>query len=386
MKPPPHRTVEPRFFATAAKGTEPLLRDELRELGLPLVRADRGGVQFGAEPRHAFVACLWSRIALRILSPIAEFPCPDEDALYDGVREVDWSRWIDARRTLLVRAACRSSRLTHTQYISQRSKDAIVDQLRDRTGSRPDVARESPDLLLFVHLVKDRATVYLDYGGDSLHEHGFRHQSGVAPLRETLAAALVRFSGWDRQSPLTDPMCGSGTLLIEAGLWAAQRAPGISRQFGFERWLDFDAERQRELAQLRQAARETARQDTPVTLFGSDSDASVLELARANAARVGLRLELRAAPLRVVNPQSEQGTLVTNPPYGQRLAEGPEQRRELENVLRRFAGQQRALIVPQDYPSTLRPDRYLAVFNGNLACEFRRYEARRETAHRSSES
>ena len=170
------RRLQPRFFATAAKGTEPLLRDELSELGLARVRADRGGVHFGGELRDAYRACLWSRIAQRVLEPLAEFECPDEDALYAGVAAIDWQRVLDAERTLAVRAACRSSRLTHTQYIAQRTKDAIVDQLRERLGARPSVDRQSPDVLLFVHLVKDRATVYLDYSGDSLHEHGFRTQ------------------------------------------------------------------------------------------------------------------------------------------------------------------------------------------------------------------
>src|SRR6478609_3793831 len=251
---------QPRFFATAAKGTEPLLRDELTELGLPRVRADRGGVHFGAELGDAYRACLWSRIAQRVLEPLTEFPCPDEDSLYAGVRTVDWRRVLDAERTLAIRAACRSSRLTHTQYIAQRSKDAIVDQLRERLGARPSVDKHAPDVQLFVHLVKDRATVYLDYSGDSLHEHGFRMQQGAAPIKETLAAALVRYSGWDRASPLVDPMCGSGTLLLEAGLWAARQAPGLSRgSFGFERWADFDAGKLQLMRELRDEARSAVR-------------------------------------------------------------------------------------------------------------------------------
>jgi 23S rRNA (guanine2445-N2)-methyltransferase / 23S rRNA (guanine2069-N7)-methyltransferase len=256
----PERRPSARFFATAAKGTEPLLRDELQELGLKRVRADRGGVHFGAQLADAYRACLWSRIALRVLEPLAEFACPHEDALYDGVRRIDWTRVLDAQRTLAVRAACRSSRLTHTQYIAQRSKDAVVDQLREKLGARPSVDRQDPDVQLFVHLLKDHATVYLDYSGDSLHAHGFRAQQGAAPIKETLAAALVRYSGWDRESPLVDPMCGSGTLLLEAGLWAARRAPGLARgDFGFERWADFDEAARTTIEQLREEARDAAR-------------------------------------------------------------------------------------------------------------------------------
>ena len=370
----PERT--PLFFATAAKGTEPLLRDELHELGLPRVRADRGGVHFGASERDAYQACLWSRIALRILGPLAELDCPDEAALYDGVRQLEWSRVLDAGRTLAVRAACRSSRLTHTQFIAQKTKDAVVDQLRDRAGTRPSVDRDSPDVLIFVHLVRDRATVYLDYGGESLHEHGFRKEHGVAPIRETLAAALVRFSGWDGESPLVDPMCGSGTLLLEAGLWAARRAPGLARQrFGFERWRSFDDGARRMLADLRAAARAAAR-PLQATLRGSDADASVLEMARANALRAGLPLELEAAPLAEVTPRAERGALVANPPYGERLAQSEGLPRELGALLRRFASCDRALIVPRGMRLAPESDRYLMVHNGPLECELRRYDAR----------
>lgn len=362
-----------RFFATAAKGTEPLLRDELLELGLPRVRADRGGVHFGAEPRDAYRACLWSRIALRVLEPLTEFACPDEDALYAGVRRVDFRRVLDPESTLAVRAACRSSRLTHTQYISQLTKDAIVDQLRERLGARPSVDRRSPDVQLFVHLVKDRATVYLDYSGDSLHEHGFRQQQGAAPLKETLAAALVRYSGWDRASPLVDPMCGAGTLLLEAGSWAARRAPGLSRgQLGFERWADFDASARKLLAELREEAASAAR-PLELSLLGSDTDARALEAARANAERAGLRLNLRLAPLKSAVPSAERGGLVTNPPYGERLQRGPDTAGELAGCLRRFESYHRALIVPRSFELPLEADGFLLVYNGAIECELRRY-------------
>jgi putative N6-adenine-specific DNA methylase len=367
----------PRFFATAAKGTEPLLRDELIELGLPNVRADRGGVHFGRLPSDAYRACLWSRIALRVLEPLLAFACPDEDALYEGVRRVDWRRVLDAQRTLAVRAACRSSRLTHTQYIAQRTKDAVVDQLRERLGARPSVDKTSPDVLLFVHLVKDRATVYLDHSGDSLHEHGFRAEQGAAPLKETLAAALVRYSGWDRASPLVDPMCGSGTLLLEAGQWAARRAPGLSRQkFGFERWADFDSAAAGSWRDLREQARAAAL-PLELPLIGSDADVRALEAARANAERAGIRLNLRLSPLTKAAPSADRGGLVCNPPYGERLTRTADLGSDLGAVLGRFANYQRALIVPRDFALSLRADRFLLVFNGAIECELRRYEALR---------
>lgn len=364
-----------RFFATAAKGTEPLLRDELQELGLRRVRADRGGVHFGVDLADAYRACLWSRIAQRVLEPLADFACPNEDALYEGVRQVDWTQVLDARRTLAVRAACRSSRLTHTQYIAQRSKDAVVDQLRERLGERPSVDRQDPDVQLFVHLVKDRATVYLDYSGDSLHEHGFRQQQGAAPIKETLAAALVRYSGWDGESPLVDPMCGSGTLLIEAGLWAARRAPGLSRrQLGFERWADFDEAAQKTIADLREEARSAAR-PLSLSLIGSDTDARALEAARVNAEQAGLRVTLRLSPLTSAAPSADRGGFVVNPPYGERLERSASLGDEMAKVLRRFGAYQRGLIVPRSFEVPLRADRFLLVFNGAIECELRRYDA-----------
>ncbi len=369
-----HR-LQPRFFATAAKGTEPLLRDELNELGLSRVRADRGGVHFGADVRDAYRACLWSRIAQRVLEPLSEFESPDEDALYAGVRAVDWRRVLDAEHTLAVRAACRSSGLTHTQYIAQRTKDAVVDQLREHLGARPNVDRRAPDVQLFVHLVKDRATIYLDYSGDSLHEHGFRKQQGVAPIKETLAAALVRYSGWDRESPLVDPMCGSGTLLIEAGLWAAERAPGLSRnEFGFERWADFDATAAKTMRELREEAQSMAR-PLDLSLIGSDSDPVALEAARANAEQAGLRVNLRLAPLSSAVPSADRGGLVSNPPYGERLSRSSDLAGELSAGLRRFEGYQRALIVPRSFDLPIRADKFLLVFNGAIECELRRYDA-----------
>jgi putative N6-adenine-specific DNA methylase len=369
------RRLQPRFFATAAKGTEPLLRDELIELGLPRVRADRGGVHFGAEPRDAYRACLWSRIAQRVLEPLSEFASPDEDALYDGVRAIDWRRVLDQDHTLAVRAACRSSRLTHTQYIAQRTKDAVVDQLREQLGARPSVDRHTPDVQLFVHLVKDRATVYLDYSGDSLHEHGFRKQQGAAPIKETLAAALVRYSGWDRASPLVDPMCGSGTLLLEAGLWAAQRAPGLTRgNFGFERWADFDATAAQTMRQLREEAHSLAR-PLEFSLLGSDTDPEVLEAARANAEQAGLRVNLRLAPLSSSVPSADRGGLLINPPYGERLSQGSGLSADLAATLRRFEAYQGGLIVPRGFDLSVRADKFLLVFNGAIECELRRYDA-----------
>jgi 23S rRNA G2445 N2-methylase RlmL len=366
-----------RFFITAAKGTEPLLRDELYELRLPRVRADRGGVHFGQSEADAYRACLWSRIGLRVHEELASFDCPNEDALYDGVKAVDWSPYIDLRRTLAVRAACRDSHLTHTQYIAQRTKDAIVDQLRQAHGARPDVDREDADLWVFVHLVKDRASVYVDYSGASLHTRGLRSaDAGPAPIKENLAAALVRFCGWDGNSPLVDPMCGAGTLLVEAALWARRKAPGLGRErFGFERWPNFDATRAQILADARAEAR-AAERPLELELHGSDVDPEALRRAKDHAQRAGIELSLRRQSLAEARPASTSGSLLVNPPYGERLEQTRDLARDLDQLIRRFPDYERALIVPRGFPTKRRPSQWLAVWNGPIACEFRRYSAR----------
>jgi 23S rRNA G2445 N2-methylase RlmL len=236
-------------------------------------------------------------------------------------------------------------------------------------------------VLLFVHLARDRATVNLDYSGASLHEHGFRSREGTAPIRETLAAALVRFSGWTGDSPLIDPMCGSGTLLIEAGLWAGRRAPGLSRErFGFERWSSFDDTAAQTLSHLREEARAGERPAPP--LFGSDTDPRAIEQTQNNAARAGLTVELSQMPFTRVQPRANRGALLANPPYGQRLERTADLERDIDDLLARFDAYTRALIVPAGFPSEVEPSGWQAVYNGPIECEFRRYEASERAARR----
>lgn len=366
------------FFATAAKGTEPALRDELRELRFQSVRADRGGVHFEGDSSEAYRACLWSRIAVRVLEPRATFDAPGERALYDGVRALDLSDAIDAKRTLVVSAACRSSRLTHTQYLAQLTKDAIVDRIRDATGARPNVDKRDADVHVFVHLVKDVATVYLDLAGEPLHRRGYREPGGEAPLKETLAAALVRLSRWDRKSPLADPMCGSGTLLLEAALWARNIAPGLSRErFGFERFCRFDAAEAARFQELRERARSAALREGP-ELFGSDTERDVLDRASRSAERAGVDISLMWQELRDYPAKSSPGALVSNPPYGRRLERGVNLPRELAALIDQHPASQVALLMAADQPmarTERRPEPLHRLWNGDIECVVRRYAA-----------
>jgi putative N6-adenine-specific DNA methylase len=371
-----------QFFATAAKGTEPALRDELRELGLARVRADRGGVHFEGERVAAYRACLWSRVALRVLAPVATFEAPDEDELYAGVRSVDLDGVLDARRTLVVSAACRSSRLTHTGYLCQLTKDAVVDRIRDQRGERPSVDKRDADVHLFLHLVKDVATLYLDFAGQSLHERGLRSAEAVAPLRETLAAAVVRFSGWDRKSPLVDAACGSGTLLLEAGLWAKNVAPGLARErFGFERWVAFDAAERRAMEELRGEARAAVRSDVP-PLAGRDVSEAALALVRKAAGRARLDVRLEQGALADAN-EPGAAAFVLNPPYGRRLERPAELARDLARLVDRHPAAHVALLLAEEQPigrTRRRPEPPRSLFNGDIACALRLWAPVREKA------
>lgn len=365
-----------RLFATAAKGTEGALRDELRELRFRGVRADRGGVHLEGDLGEALRACLWSRIAIRVLVEVARFPCPDGEALYDGVSRVDWNDWIMPSDTLAVRAASRQSDLHHTQFIAQRTKDAIVDRIRDRTGARPDVDRDAPDLLLFVHVVKNEATLYADASGASLHQRGWRPRgsSEGAPLKETLAAAIVRLSGWDRRAPFCDPMCGTGTLGVEAACWAAGIPPGAWRdRFGVEGWRVANDVDHHAFRALREEAREAAaagrKRPGPDVLL-RDVDPRAVELATASASGAGVKVRAVRAPLGELTERDAPGFLVTNPPYGERLAIGSSAV-DLGVIVRRRGALPSAVLAgaPSIADAIGRPARkWLELHNGDLVC------------------
>lgn len=357
------------LFVTAAAGTEGALRDELRELRLR-VRADRGGVHvLGARPTDVWKVCLLSRIAIRVLVPVATFECADEDALYGGVHDLDLGEHLDPRLTIAVSAVAKDGPVTHTSYIAQRTKDAIVDRQRREKGLRSSVDRDDPDVAIFVHLKGGVARVFLDASGQSLHLRGWRNQTGgVAPLKETLAAAILRLSEWDRRRDLVDPMCGSGTIAIEADLWARNVPPSSrSRRFGFERWASFDAARAKELEAMRGEAAAAIRDEGP-TIFAADVDAGAIELARGNAERARARARFRVAPLAALRPFDPPAHLCTNAPYGARLdAEWD----ELRAALRRLERHGAAVLGPDEpglHLCARRPDARYRLRNGRIPC------------------
>jgi putative N6-adenine-specific DNA methylase len=360
-----------QFFATAAKGTEPALRDELRELRLRGVRADRGGVHFAGELMDGARACLWSRIAVRVLLQLSSFEAKDGEALYAGVRAIDWSPLLTTRHTLAVKASCKSSHLTHTQFIAQKTKDAIVDQLRDKLGERPSVDRDDPDLLVTVHLARDQATVYADLAGDSLHRRGYRTRIAAAPLKETLAAAILRLSGWDRASLLADPMCGAGTIAIEAAAWSRRIAPGIARErFGFERWANADATTGESMKTMRGEARAQASHEGP-SIFASDADEATVRIARMNADDAGVDIRFERRDARSVPPLAAPGFIVTNPPYGERVQSDRALYEDLARAFSKMHGSTVALLAGApalEKAMGMKPDRWWILYNGPIEC------------------
>jgi putative N6-adenine-specific DNA methylase len=373
-----------RYFATAAKGTEPGLRDELRELGFDGVRADRGGVHFEGEPSEGMRACLWSRIAIRVLSPLSSFPAPDERAYYEAVHAIDLEPVLSPKHTLVVSSACRSSRITHTEYLNQLTKDAIVDRVRERHGARPSVDKQNPDVHLFVHLVKDEATLYLDLAGEPLHRRGYRAQSAEAPLKESLAAAVLRYSGWDRETPFVDPMCGSGTLAVEAALWAKNVAPGLSRQrFGFERWASFDDAARATMNELRAEARAAVRDRMPPVL-GRDASERALKLARSAARNAAVDVTFAVGALGDFEAPSA-GAVVSNPPYGKRLERALDLPRDLARMVDRHPGSHVALLLSAEQPigrTRRKPAPPREVYNGNIECVVRVWDPKEQAKAR----
>ncbi len=364
------------FFATCARGIEPVLHGECRALALGRLERQVGGVRFEGTMSDAWRANLELRTAVRVLRRVARFRARDSDELHAGALAVAWERFLRPQGTLAVAAQTRESRLDHSLFLEQRVKDAVVDRFRDAGRARPAVDRDHPDLAIHLHLFRDRATLSLDTSGEPLHKRGWRLHQGRAPLAETLAAALVILSGWDRRAPLLDPFCGSGTLPIEAAWSAAGIRPGSLRSFGFERWLDHDAERYRDWRERLAPATRAARRPL---LRGSDVEPVRIAEARANAEHAGVQdwtsFDVADARELALRP-GWNAWIVSNLPYGQRVGAGdgvPELYREFGARLRADGrGSTLALLSGSSALTrllALRGMRRVPLENGGLPCE-----------------
>jgi putative N6-adenine-specific DNA methylase len=316
-----------RFFATCAKGTEGALRRELGQLRLHAVKGDRGGVSFEGPLEAGMRACLHARTAMRILVELARFPAADGDALYEGARGIAWQDWLDVRTTLAVEATVSGSPgLTHSGYAALKVKDAAVDVLRERLGARPDVDPKDPDVRIVLHVARGEAALSLDLAGAPLHRRGYRAAMTDAPLKETLAAAVLLLGGVDPALPFADPMCGSGTLAIEHALRARRIAPGLGRAFGFQRWPMYRGAPQSAWDRMKAEARAEVLPAAPAPIVARDSHPKAILAAQRNvvAAGVAADVAIEQADARDLAPSVEAGAIVSNPPYGERLGGGRE--------------------------------------------------------------
>ncbi len=373
------------LFATAPKGLEGLLRSELESLGAERVKGRPAGVEFHGSLELAYRVCLWSRIASRVLLLLARFPAATTQELYDGTQSVSWGEHLGIDDTLSVGFTTRQSQIEHTHFGALKVKDAIVDQFRAREGARPSVAKRNPDVRINVHVERDVAAVSIDLSGDSLHKRGYRLETAPAPLKENLAAGLLLLSKWPERAaegaPLVDPMCGSGTIVLEAALMSADSAPGLQRPYyGFLRWRGHDAKLWSTLLADAEQRRIIGMQSLGA-FAGFDTDKRALASARANAARAGLEnyVTFVERDVRDCAPPADSATnglVITNPPYGERLARGSalsDLYKSLVDTLReRFKGWRASVILGTEHGASsqlpLRVTRRYTVYNGPLKC------------------
>lgn len=316
-----------QFFASCPKGFEDLLHKELKQLGIENIEDSFSGVPFSGELKDAYKACLWSRLASRILMPLSHFDASNEDELYKQVQQIDWSEHLHIDGTLAVNAQLINSTLNNSQYAALKVKDAIVDQFMARENERPSVDRDTPDIRIHLFINKDQAILSLDLSGEPLHKRGYRKSHVAAPMKENLAAAILNRAGWPNESGvLLDPMCGSGTLLIEATLMALNIAPGLRRKYyGFINWKGHNAELWNELKREAQQLRDLNINKISLDIKGYDESLDSIHAANFNIEAAGLENFISTEQRSVADCQEPDskasGLVVVNPPYGERLGE-----------------------------------------------------------------
>ncbi|MEB3219312.1 MAG: THUMP domain-containing protein [Nostocales cyanobacterium 94392] len=370
-----------QYFATVARGLEELASQELEQLGASSVEPGFCGVSFEGDRTLLYRVNLWARLPFRILVKLSEFPCKTPEDLYNGIQNIDWQNYLTPDQTLAVNATGKNDELNHTHFTALQVKNAIVDQQQEKFGERSDVELFSPDLRINVHIRGYFCTLSLDSSGSSLHRRGYRPAVGTAPLKESLAAALIQLSGWQPEQMFYDPLCGSGTLPIEACLKALNIAPGLFREsFGFETWSDFDLPL---LEKLIAEAQGSQLDTLPASIWGSDNDQDVIEQAKTNATNCGVdnHIWFSQMELSEVVAPADSGVIFCNPPYGERLGRDSDLGafyKLLGNVLKeRFKGWTAFVLSGNKELSQsigLKSSERFAVYNGTLPCQLMKYE------------
>ncbi|TMX36849.1 bifunctional 23S rRNA (guanine(2069)-N(7))-methyltransferase RlmK/23S rRNA (guanine(2445)-N(2))-methyltransferase RlmL [Vibrio sp. Hep-1b-8] len=387
-----------QYLAVTSNGLENLLVDELTKLGINDAKPVQAGVRFKASNEQIYRCCLWSRLASRFVRVLSEFTCNDDMDLYLASSSVNWVNQFHSSKTFVVDFNGTNREIRNSQYGAMKVKDAIVDCYEKKNLPRPSISKDQPDLRVHVRLHKDKAILGLDMVGGGLHQRGYRTESGRAPLRETLAAAIILRSGWSADKPLLDPMCGSGTLLIEAAMMAANMAPGVNRaKWGFESLDDFEPELWAEIKSEAsvQARRGVKKIDTK--FFGFDNDARVLKTAQDNARRAGVDslIEFKQGDAaEIMRPEGfEAGVIVCNPPYGERLGTHPGLIALYTafgaQLKSQFGGCQASIFSSSDELLSclrMRADKQFKLNNGALPCHQKNYSISERAAQDSSDN
>ncbi len=373
------------IFATCAPGLEPVLHAEIKALRLSKVEQQVGGVRFEGKLGDIWRCNLELRTAIRVLRRLARFSCRDADTLYETVHDLPWERWLKPGGTVVVDAQTRDSELSHSLFLEQRTKDAIVDRVQALRGDRPAVDLQDADLRVHVHVWNDRATISLDSSGPSLHKRGWRVHQGLAPLSETTAAGMIALSDWNGRAPVVDPFCGSGTILVEAAHRAMNRAPGIERTFAFERWPEHD---EAAWEKLRSEARLRVKVPRKLRLVGTDIDPERVQQARENleAAGAGDLANIECCDAREIELRPGwNASILSNLPYGVRVGGGEDDLGDLVDLFRGFGAHLReqcagyeVTLLSGDKALTralaLKPFKRFALQNGALPVDLLRIE------------
>jgi putative N6-adenine-specific DNA methylase len=369
------------YFATVARGLEELAVQELTELGAQNVAPGFCGVSFQGDRELLYRVNLWARLPFRVLMKLGEFPSLDANELIESIQQIEWAKYLNPDLTMAVTVTGKNEQLNHSHFTAVQVKRAITNQQTKQFGNRSNVDIDEPDVRINVHIDKDICTVSLDSSGSSLHRRGYRSAVGDAPLKESLAAALMKMSGWTPDMAFVDPLCGSGTLPLEAAMQALNIAPGVFReQFGFERWLDFDRAL---FEQLLKDAEAGEKKDVNVTIIGSDRSFEVIQQAKSNAQKSGVDRYIQFAQLELaeVEAPSDSGILLCNPPYGERLGRDEDLGafyKLLGDILKnRFKGWTAYVLSGNKELAKsigLRSAQRFPVYNGTLACQLMKYE------------
>lgn len=366
------------MIAKTFQGLEEILAEELTTLGADNIQIGRRMVSFTGDKRMMYKANFCLRTAIRILKPIKNFTAKDADEVYNQIQAIPWEEYLDVNKTFAIDAVVFSEEFRHSKFVSYKVKDAIVDYFREKTGKRPSVRINNPDVLLNIHIAQTTCTLSLDSSGESLHRRGYRQEQVDAPLNEVLAAGMLLMTGWRGECDLIDPMCGSGTIPIEAALIARNIAPGVFRKgFAFEKWVDFDSEMFDEIYNDDSQEREFTHK-----IYGYDNNPKANEIATHNikAAGVSKDVTLKLQPFQQFEQPQEKSIIVMNPPYGERISTN-----DLlglyqmigERLKHAFVGNEAWVLSYREEcfdQIGLKPSKKVPLFNGALECEFRKYE------------